>query len=90
VQVDYNGQSESFNWVAVSIGMMNQVAVVVYPNPLSSGPLSLDFENMAGKVNITIYDMAGRELYSRDYTIDKSHSSISLHHNLTKGMYNIV
>ena len=88
-QVDYNGQSETFDWVAVSVKAKEIASMDIYPNPLTGNALSIDMHNAMGKTQIVIYDLSGRELFNRFEQIDSDYKRIKISLDLPKGVYNV-
>jgi len=88
-QVDYNGQSETFDWVAVNCEVENEASVNIYPNPLSSGNLNMQFDNYQGQTEIVIFDLSGRKVYSNIKQIDSASQNFQLALNLPNGIYSI-
>jgi hypothetical protein len=89
VQVDYNGQSETFKWVAVTIDKTEDFSVNLYPNPSSNGELHLELNNLSGQAIVEIFDMAGRIMFTRIYSNGGEQRVIDLQPSLAKGIYNI-
>jgi hypothetical protein len=88
-QVDYDGQSETFDWVAVNREVENEASVNIYPNPLSSGSLNIQFDNYHGQTEIVIFDLSGRRVYRDMKQIDSASQNFLLALNLPKGMYSV-
>jgi hypothetical protein len=86
-QVDYDGQSETFDWVAVNRIAEEEPSVQIFPNPLSNGPLNLDFNNIEGNIQLSIFDFSGRLVYSQNMEIMNTNIKIPI--NLAKGSYSI-
>ncbi|RLD66823.1 MAG: hypothetical protein DRI84_03975 [Bacteroidetes bacterium] len=89
IQVDYDGQMETFDWVSVKREVANEATVDIFPNPVSSGELNLQFNNILGQTEITIYDLSGRKVYQENQNIDYSSQQIQLFLDLPKGSYTI-
>lgn len=63
-------------------------ALLVYPNPFNGRNINLSLENNEGDIQIAIYDMMGKQVYTaaiQQYT--KSPISINMDSPLTQGMY---
>jgi hypothetical protein len=88
-QVDYNGQSETFDWVAVHFEVKKEASVDVYPNPLTNGSLNLNMHNITGNAQIIIYDFSGRVVYKEIKNIENDNQHLQLHLDLAKGAYNV-
>lgn len=88
-QYDYDGKSESFSWVAVHVENKEVASVQIYPNPLTTNSLNLDFQNFEGQTMITIYDFSGRKIMERSLFIESASSTIQLPIDLPNGTYNI-
>ena len=88
-QVDYNGQSETFDWVAVKREVIDEVAFDIYPNPVSSGNLNINFHNFSGKTEIKIYSLSGHEIYRNYFEISNNLETAHLYLDLQKGLYSI-
>lgn len=86
-QTDYDGQFVYFTPVAVSIKSTYD-DVTVYPNPVS-GNGYLTFSSLKDdEQTVVIYDVAGRLVYQKQYTITTGNNKLTLEtNNLTKGMY---
>ncbi len=86
-QVDYNGQSETFDWVAVNRAADDEPSIQMYPNPLTGGMLNIDFNNIDENVQLSIYDFSGRLVYNR--SVDAGQTNIQLAIDLAQGTYSI-
>ena len=86
-QTDNDGKSEYFKTVSVNVNSAFE-NVAVYPNPVT-GNGYLSFKSSSEKdQTITIYDVAGRLVFSKKYIIEIGDNKITLETiNLTKGMY---
>jgi len=85
-QVDYNGQSETFDWVAVSIQEKDVIAVDVYPNPINySSSLNMDFHNYSGQTHLLIFDFSGRKVYESEFFVENSSKQLFI--ELERGTY---
>jgi len=88
-QVDFNGESETFDWVAVKFDADTELSMIIYPNPLSSGNLNIDSKNIIGEIQIQIFDMSGREVFNLQQNVNSENHTISIPVNLSKGFYNL-
>lgn len=89
-QVDYNGQSETFNAVAVRCNE-GQPSVSFYPNPFTSG-LSIDMVNIGSdKATLTVYDILGQKVLAKNLVSNElSNGTLILDlEPLAKGLYTI-
>lgn len=86
-QTDNDGKSEYFKTVSVNVNSAFE-NVAVYPNPVTGNGF-LSFKSSDEKdQTITIYDVAGRLVFSKKYIIEVGDNKITLEtSNLTKGMY---
>jgi hypothetical protein len=86
-QTDYDGQYEYFAPVAVTVKSTYD-DVTVYPNPVT-GNGYLTFSSLKDdEQTVVIYDVAGRLVYQKQYTITTGNNKLTLETiNLTKGMY---
>ena len=86
-QTDYDGQFKYFTPVAVTVKSTYD-DVTVYPNPVS-GNGYLTFNSLKDdEQTVVIYDVAGRVVYQKQYTITTGNNKLTLETNsLTKGMY---
>ena len=88
-QVDYNGQSETFDWVAVNFEQKEAPSVMLYPNPVSNQNLNINFHNFKGQTTLNIYDISGKLVYQEELNIADSDQSKAVQINLSQGIYNI-
>ncbi len=72
-QTDFDGQFAYSNIVPVTVeGVKSNFTV--YPNP-TDNELTLNVKNPSDEINITIYDLTGRKMYSRMFGVDKGSNS---------------
>ncbi len=68
-QTDYNGK-ESLSSIK-KVTFLKSVPVSVFPNPLRNGVLTVSTGNVDDRIiNITVMDMTGKSVISRDYSSD--------------------
>jgi len=87
IQVDYDGNYEIFNWIAVTINDELKSDINIYPNPLSNGQLNIQFNNNSGKTSIRIFDFSGRIVFNKTIEIIYNDQIINLNLELPKGSY---
>ena len=80
---------ETFDWVSVNREMANEATVDIFPNPVSSGELNIQFNNILGQTEIVIYDLRGRRVYQEKQNIEYLSQQIQLFLDLPKGSYTI-
>jgi hypothetical protein len=93
-QVDFDGNYSYSNVVPVNFTKdLKEPAFVIYPNP-ASDKTNLSFFNVAKgqTMDITIYDISGKVVYTMTTTLDKNESivTIAVSGNLPAGMYMVV
>jgi hypothetical protein len=88
-QVDYDGQSETFDWVAVNRIVEDEPSVQIFPNPLSGNVLNIETYSFTGNTKILIYDLNGREVFKTIEYINSKNQSLRYSLNLPAGVYNI-
>ncbi|HKR05576.1 MAG TPA: PKD domain-containing protein [Bacteroidia bacterium] len=91
-QTDYNGRISSLGTIAAGCKKDNwsNGSVLIYPNPVSDN-LSVDF-NLQNEesVRLSLTDMAGRLILSRDYSFETGLHKIALNlSNLSAGAYQV-
>ena len=86
-QTDYDGSSEYSKMVAVEV-KASISDVLVFPNPVE-GLAYLSFSTTSeGVASVTIYDVSGRLVSVKDYSINQGHNKITLNtEELNQGMY---
>lgn len=93
-QTDFDGQFEIFNPVSVNFEPNHVEWLFVYPNTISNSEnLKLELTNLPlGKeVEVHLYDLQGKTVYSRLFPLDANGkgiiTSIDIPDNLSSGMY---
>jgi hypothetical protein len=89
IQVDYDGQSETFDWVAVAFEDEEIQSMNIFPNPLSGNMLNIETHNLVGNTRIVIYDLSGREVFNAIEEISSENHSFHCSLDLPVGIYNI-
>ncbi len=89
IQVDYDGQMETFDWVAVSYKDSKMATMDIYPNPTSDGVLNVSIHNVIGELQIVVYDISGREVYRKLELLETENQYLQLLLDLPSGIYNI-
>ncbi|MGZ3864426.1 MAG: T9SS type A sorting domain-containing protein [Bacteroidia bacterium] len=88
-QTDYNGKSESFNTVNVSLSNAG-IQFMVYPNP-NSGEFKADFSGIENnhEVQITMVDVHGKLVYSSTFYAQEANNTINIipDTKIGKGIY---
>ena len=86
-QVDYDGKSVSYDWVAVNVNK-KEPQLSVYPNPISANTaLNVNFDNMIGKTEVLIYSVDGKQVFITNQLIENSSQIVKLNIDLPKGHY---
>jgi hypothetical protein len=93
-QVDFDGSNSVSKIVPVHfIKDQKEFAFLLYPNP-AAGKTNLSFYNApkGQTIDITVYDISGKTIYTTATTLDKSEDtfSIDLSRTLPAGMYMVV
>ena len=74
-QTDYNGQSESFNAVAVNCDEeSSQVNITYYPNPFTSEVFAVINNSTSENATVNVYNIFGSKVYSKNI----SHEELEL------------
>lgn len=86
-QTDYDGRSEYFNIVPVTIG--KNISFNVYPNPATSLNTNIAFHsNFEGNVFVTVSDITGKQVYSKTAVVSEGSNVINVESSdLSKGTY---
>jgi len=87
IQVDYDGQFETFDWVAVNLTESLITSINIFPNPLSDDLLNIQLRNIIGKTNLNIYDFSGRIVFIKTIVFESRDQLIRLNLDLPKGSY---
>lgn len=90
-QTDYNGQTQTFNPVAVA-GCGNKDGFAVYPNP-ASGTFNVTLSAKQGdQVLIVVRDLLGQEFYSQVFLLSNDTETIAIDPSgkLSAGVYFVV
>ena len=64
----------------------NHKTVIVYPNPITDGSVSIASEKELNQVNLLICNMLGVEVYNTQINLDYGPSKIDVS-SLSKGIY---
>ncbi|MFT6278591.1 MAG: hypothetical protein ACJAU0_001413 [Flavobacteriales bacterium] len=76
-QTDYNGDSDYSNLVPVEFNGINDFIFNVYPNPNNGERFNIQTsQNEVVEVLVIVYDMLGKEIYSKVITTNKNHSDV--------------
>ena len=85
-QVDMDNKFKYSDIVAVKYG--DKTKFEIFPNPVTGADINIFFnETVKGVVTITVYDMAGREMYKHSYADPAG--NIRLQRNLSAGTYTV-
>jgi hypothetical protein len=88
--VDYDGASESFDWVFVKRGSTEFKLVNLYPNP-ATNTAHIEIVNPTGHtIHIELRDMVGKLIFSKDYEAKDGLQTIDLDLSTTSaGTYSL-
>ena len=86
-QTDYDGVSTYSDVVTVKMDASID-GISVYPNPVTGSGYLVFNSTIKSTASITIHDVSGRKILSKDFVVNKGNNTISLDaDNLTQGMY---
>ena len=91
-QTDFDGKYEEFPPISVNF-TSGKGAIKIYPNPITKGnPLNISYvnNNLSGEnVEIEIYDITGKLVYSESFEKDNTdfQTSLNITNNLNQGNY---
>lgn len=78
-QVDYNGDSETFDPVSVSCVINEGLSMLMYPNPASEEvTIAITSDKNYGTVTIRLIDMLGRVQMSRNETVSTGENNFKI------------
>jgi hypothetical protein len=86
-QVDFDGESKSYEWEMVSFVKKNQIEMFLYPNPISNNNLNIDAHNIFGQTQIRIFDNSNRLVFEKAVIINSENQTINLQIDFPKGIY---
>ena len=89
-QTDFNGKTETLKTISVHIDPAKDITFTVYPNP-NQGQFTADFSGIENnhEVEIVMYDINGKLVYSSTFYTQESSNSISIipEEKIGKGIY---
>jgi len=77
-QIDYNGNSELSDVIAIRRGTVQMLTGNVYPNPARDELFIMLSEDFSGQVEVSIYDLAGKLLFNQTRMTGQNMLRISL------------
>lgn len=93
-QVDFDGNFEFHYVIAVhseSIALSNNQEFSIYPNPYSTGDLTIELDNMEPNSSFTLYvvSITGNVIYQNNLTVPENQKFVNLDqlNELAKGIY---
>jgi lysophospholipase L1-like esterase len=72
--------------VTATIRLLEDMDIVVYPNPVTNHKMTIDLGNYSEKISLSLYSMTGQKVYSENEGYASS-ISVSLPEYLPKGIY---
>ncbi len=90
-QVDYSGEFEYSNIIAVSKDDESMATISFYPNPVTDKASVSYLSNENASLSITVFDINGTELFKQNVNVKKGESEININEvqNLSNGVYMI-
>jgi hypothetical protein len=91
MQTDFNGASAVFSLVPVEIEVESEFTFDIYPNPVNGNDITISInQKEAAEVLVVVYDITGKESYSKVMVTEVSGNNIYALDNLNRlpvGMY---
>jgi hypothetical protein len=91
-QVDYNGQSETYNIISISKDDSELIVRAPYPNPLTGEDLNLELSIQRQQlITIKVYDTTGREVIRKSSQLARGAHQIQLDFTgIPRGSYQLM